>query len=405
MPKRRSASRGGRKRKNRKSETAHAATAAATTIGPDVPALTFQVIIQGTPHKKVQVLTNDTTVYDLMDCCCRLTDATDNEGVDEHMWMLDVGANPNNGDEPDISNWSQSSNISQHVGPFRHLAEEHQISESKEDSTPLQDLPLAPGLFIRVMYDMGSSSFFQLVLLSSELISAVTAESLPRAIVTAADDDDDDDDSEPRPFLTDAEVQASVEYRRVVAEVGETAFKIGRRYGEGQVVAAQARIWSQLEKDALQHLVMAGTHKFTKAWNELLCHTMLFRSKSTLSAKWYKFQRDKALLDEMHGTTNWLYGIGDQPPAETLQRAKELLKQVRQMCLYKKPRRAVDDLRELYEKRGFFISRTQAFQMWQIAGGSEREFEQMNFDFILSEDENYDEDDMLSEDEEDFEDY
>jgi len=65
----------------------------------------------------------------------------------------------------------------------------------------------------------------------------------------------------------------------------------------------------------------------------------------------------------------------------------------------------VDDLRELYEKRGFFISRTQAFQMWQIAGGSEREFEQMNFDFILSEDENYDEDDMLSEDEEDFEDY
>ena len=53
---------------------------------------------------------------------------------------------------------------------------------------------------------------------------------------------------------------------------------------QGCVIKAQAPGWSQLEDKAIMYLQYAGL-KFTKAWNQYLCHTFLGRTKSSTSGK------------------------------------------------------------------------------------------------------------------------
>lgn len=378
MPKRRrDTPKTSKKKKKQKEEKEEGVVAAAPTAAPTadhtaeptaVTALTFRVVVGGVDTDKVQVHADETTLYDLMDCVCELTNATGGDGVGEHTWILDVGADTNEGDMNIFDQYQQ------HVGPYDGWAEPHQISESKDDSTPLRNLPLAPGLLIRVMYDLGSTSFFRLVMDSSNTVSAATAKLLPRVVTETA--------APAAVFLTDTELQASRAWRQKLEDKGETVFKFKRLYDDVEgVVAARPRMWSQLETDALQCLVMARTHKFTRAWNELLRDTMLFRTKSTCSGKWYAFKRRAEELDLLHGTKNYLYGIGDQPPAKTLQQAKVMLKAVRRLCLSTKLRSALDDLRRRFQRSGAFIPRKDQYRMWRAAGGSKREFIRLDFEY------------------------
>jgi hypothetical protein len=103
------------------------------------------------------------------------------------------------------------------------------------------------------------------------------------------------------------------------------------------MIKASGREWHQKEEDALTLLAMAGI-TFDNAWNELLQHTMLFRSKTSASGRYYKNKKETADLDMMHGTHNWLYGIGDMPQEKILEKAKLKLKGLRKVCLGEGPR-------------------------------------------------------------------
>ena len=245
----------------------------------------------------------DNSLFELMDAICTIwldkQERPGDGGVFDHMWQIDFAG--------------QS-----HCGA--HECAELGIPETPEKSTSLSELPLKPVVStLQVTYDFGSSTYFQIRVLSCSTVGAESAKKFPcEAPKRPAD----------APFLTDSEIAASVAHRTLLETTAETEFSKRQE----RVIKAQSRPWSMREQNAL-HLVSMSGMKFTAAWKALLQHTLLFRSKSTASQKFYGLRRDRRDYADEDDSK-----LTPAQKARALAQAKSLLRSVRLDCLAARPR-------------------------------------------------------------------
>ena len=197
----------------------------------------------------------DNSLFELMDTICTTwldkDERPEDGGIYDHLWQIEFAGKT-------------------HCGA--HAFDELGVPETEEKSTALSELALTPGTSkFRVTYDFGSSTHFQIRVLSCSTVDAGanSAKKFPCKAPTRPAD---------APFLTASEIAASVSHRTLLETTPETEFS--RR--QERVIKAQHRPWSMREQKALSLVSMSG-RKFTAAWKELMQHTLLFRSKSTAS--------------------------------------------------------------------------------------------------------------------------
>ena len=284
-----------------------ASLAAPDAAGQPLECLTFLIVHDDVPlTKQIDMLETD-TLYNLMEIICHQLKPGNIGSVHAHIWLVK----------------NKGTRIL-HCGPQGGMG---YVEESPQTSSVLHELNLENGSQLDVQYDLGSSTCFSIVVVKKWMLSSLHADVklLPRI--------NEVQPLEGAAFLTDEEINISRTHRLLLETTPETEFS----YSQNKMIKASGREWHQKEEDALTLLAMAGI-TFDNAWNELLQHTMLFRSKTSASGRYYKNKKETADLDMMHGTHNWLYGIGDMPQEKILEKAKLKLKGLRKVCLGEGPR-------------------------------------------------------------------
>jgi hypothetical protein len=110
------------------------------------------------------------TVYDLMRLVCT-------------HWLEDIRGKEDGSIEAHF--WTIESNLGEHVGSDVCFLEE-QIEEGCDKSTPLSRLSLRVGSILKVMYDMGKSTHFDLRVVSLSVSSDLAfLQALPRLVPPA----------------------------------------------------------------------------------------------------------------------------------------------------------------------------------------------------------------------------
>ena len=82
-------------------------------------------------------------------------------------------------------------------------------------------------------------------------------------------------------LFTAVEIEESEKHRQLLARTPQTTYSRCQR----KVIVAPAPLWSLEETTALTLLIYAGV-TFTKAWNQYLQHSLLWRTKATSSGEY-----------------------------------------------------------------------------------------------------------------------
>ena len=242
----------------------------------------------------------DNTLFELMDALCTAwldkSQRPGDGGVYDHLWQFSFNRREYEGPQPTV---------------------DCKNAETEGKSTALSELRLTPGeSVLRVIYDWGYSTNFDIRVVSCSTVAADVARDFPREAPQRPVDG---------PFLTAGEIAASVDHRALLESTPETEFSTNQE----RVIKAQSRPWSDGEQMALTLLSMSGM-KFAAAWRALLQHTLLFRAKTNASQRFYRLRRD--------ARQGMPFLVGATPPEQALARAKRLLRNVRLVCLAARPR-------------------------------------------------------------------
>lgn len=253
-------------------------------------ALTFEVVEYGV---RFQLSVND-TVFGLMNTVCEywLDKRRHCDGdVYAHLWTI-----------------SDRKSNRHYYGPHQLGSEKH---ETAEHSTPLNELMNPDGTFpvLSVVYDMGNTDVFELEMVKKSGVAAKTYAKLPRVLPKKREPVD-------APILTAEEIVASEAYRTRVSEAQETEYSPAQEC----VIKANPHPWRFGEKQAISCLIKAGMG-FSKAWNQYLQHTLLFRTKGSASNMYYQMKKYYEKSNDASARE------------ERLRDARRVLRSVRKQCL------------------------------------------------------------------------
>lgn len=275
----------GATRKNKAAKLEHHHESCSTGL-----ALTFEVVDHGERFQ----LSVDDTVFGLMNAACEfwLTKRRRGDGgVYSHLWKV-----------------SDCESGRHYYGPDHFSTKKH---ETSNDSTPLRELMRLDSTFpvLSIEYDQGDTSYFQLEVVDHHEVDARTHAKLPRALPRVVEPVDS-------PILTAEEVSVSEAYRKRLSKTEETEYSPN----QDCVIKANPHPWGHQEKQALSYLINAGVG-FSKAWNQYLQHTLLFRSKGSTTGMYYQTKKRSAKYCDVSAREQRLHD------------AKRVLRNVRKQCL------------------------------------------------------------------------